>query len=1380
MIERAKAKAMATAMVVSERWTRAHAGALRFLSPSSLATAVEEERSKGRALINLHLGFLFCCIFYAICALLIDGTLMTDNGLVFFLGFVFYLSNLLVYRAWGNLYVTAMLLLLFIEHTIMFKSYLDGPHSETFFWVILLPQLVFFLLGQRSGAFFLAMAMFHTALLYLIQVVSTSPACGLLGWTTVDQFVTTAAAPLMTCHGAVDDLLGDATRAMGHVSDVGSSSSGWLSAVMVSKGYESPHGIFINRLSLILFVSSFAFFHENRRSLALRQIEDTLREKEAVNASLLQATEAKTNFLANMSHELRTPMHGIIAMASDLKEMPLPSKAREAIGIISDCADHLLSLVNDVLDFARIEQSQLELEQIPFCMTSEVKKALAMHSVIAKQKGVYLLVKKVRVSFPYHTGDPLRFRQIIINLLSNAIKFTPAGGQVSVSVVNKKSNPELIRVSVQDTGIGIPKSSQPHLFESFSQLDASVRRKYGGSGLGLSICKKLCEAMGGEIECRSEVGKGSDFAFFVCLPPTTKQNYREAREGDESDHNAAVTRQHRHNHHPLATPPDVSADEQKRIDDDDDDALMESDSLSDDSHLYSDSSETSSDDDDDDSSSADDDDNDDSEVDDEAPEENNAVARRHSSSSMLTKSLGITPIRRTRHSSGGPDLGRMIASASRRHKADQMNEDDGHGNDKRDGSRRRMKRNHSGRRASSPASTTAVLTAAAEAVDSRRRMSASSGSQHQRPSKLVNARRASEQHGLTIRHAVEQQQRLLNSGRGYVADDDNNNDDWLLSGGAASSSLLSSASSSFSPSASSSALSSPSSSFCSSSELLLPVPLSAGLALSPSSSNGSPQANDTDCAPPSSSSVLAGLRRGSVPFGASPSHRLLSSPALTGGGGGLNPHHASMPIIPSLASASDSPLPSPLLSLPPLPLNATAGAGPPPSPSSTFLTSLATLSTSSSSSSASSALMTMSSAQHLLPGVASRHLSLNSCASPRGIPRVRTATPPRPATPHHASSGALLLPRSAGGTPAVPPLSLSKLHSSKSAERGQSSSSPVAAANANATAPRSFYVPSFPPEAMLASPRDSPSSFSSSSSSSSDAGMPPRSAEEVYQDVMRGKRILVVEDNLINQKVALKMLSSFDCRVTVAENGLVAIKLFEESFRSRGGRHATDGEPLFHAILMDIQMPVIDGFETAIRIRELEAQFNEAEAARTPAPSGHQPQVAAVPIIALTASATKEYQQKCLTKGMNCFLSKPLKKETLVRTLTEVIKQAGYYDEAAELARRRADQERARQAAREEAELRARTQRQREIEELREKRKAREQATIMMMMGMAATNAALAINKLHHHHQVAAAAARDDQNGDDDGDNGELGRRRMAELLRAKGRSRHVKHNSIG
>jgi hypothetical protein len=146
--------------------------------------------------------------------------------------------------------------------------------------VILLPQLVFFLLGQRSGAFFLAMAMLHTALLYLIQVVSTSPACGLLGWTTVDQFVTTAAAPLMmTCHGAVDDLLGDATRAMGHVSDVGSltSSSGWLSAVMVSKGNESPHGIFINRLSLILFVSSFAFFHENRRSLALRQIEDTLR-----------------------------------------------------------------------------------------------------------------------------------------------------------------------------------------------------------------------------------------------------------------------------------------------------------------------------------------------------------------------------------------------------------------------------------------------------------------------------------------------------------------------------------------------------------------------------------------------------------------------------------------------------------------------------------------------------------------------------------------------------------------------------------------------------------------------------------------------------------------------------------------------------------------------------------------------------------------------------------------------------------------------------------------------------------------------------------------------------------------------------------------------
>jgi CheY-like chemotaxis protein len=693
-------------------------------------------------------------------------------------------------------------------------------------------------------------------------------------------------------------------------------------------------------------------------------------------------------------------------------------------------------------------------------------------------------------------------------------------------------------------------------------LDASVRRKYGGSGLGLSICKKLCEAMGGEIECRSEVGKGSDFSFYVSLPPTTKQNYREAREGDESD--SATTRQRCH---PLATPPDASADEQKQIDDDDDE-LMESDELSDDD-LNSDSSSGSSD----DSigehhlndNECDSDDDGDFEIEDEddglcenahqGKGRDSAVARRHSSSSMLTKSLTIAPVRRgTRHSSGGPDLGRMIASASRRHKTDRAQ---GEADEERGrGTRRRVKRSNS-RRASSPASTTAVLAAAsasvAETIDSRRRMSASGGGSqhHKRSSMLVNARRASEQHGMTMRGAIDQHQplRLMSSGRGYVADDDNN-DDWFLGTGGGSS-LLSSASS---------ALSSPSSSFCSSSEISLP-PLSESTAaaaarqraahfMMASSMDSNHQGLGDSSIPAAeatspSSAMLAGLRRGSVPFGMSPTHRLLSSPSLTS----MNPHHASMPTIPSLSSASDSPLPSP--SLPPLPLN--SSGAPPPSPSPSFSTTLA------STSSHSSSALSISSAQHLLPTVGSRHLSLNSCASPRGIPRVRTSTPPRPSTPH----GALFLPRSTGGTPPVPPLSLSKL-GAKSAERDQSPAT---------GAPRSFYVPSFPPEAMLLSPRSAPS-----------AATPPRSTEEVYQDVMRGKRILVVEDNIINQKVALKMLSSFDCKVTVAENGLVAIKLFEESYREERRRHE-NGEPLYHAILMDIQMPVIGTCHRTARVR---------------------------------------------------------------------------------------------------------------------------------------------------------------------------------------------------
>jgi CheY-like chemotaxis protein/anti-sigma regulatory factor (Ser/Thr protein kinase) len=187
---------------------------------------------------------------------------------------------------------------------------------------------------------------------------------------------------------------------------------------------------------------------------------------------------------------------------------------------VSDCADHLLGLVNDILDFARIESNQLELEQIEMSVGEEVEKAVSLHAAMAKKKRVSLLTQCVDIipRDALRLGDPLRFRQILINLLSNAIKFTPEGGRVTVTASSSPTEPENICVRVEDTGIGIPPQGLEHIFKSFSQLDASVGRKFGGSGLGLAISKKLCHAMHGEIRVTSTVGVGSVFEFTVRLP----------------------------------------------------------------------------------------------------------------------------------------------------------------------------------------------------------------------------------------------------------------------------------------------------------------------------------------------------------------------------------------------------------------------------------------------------------------------------------------------------------------------------------------------------------------------------------------------------------------------------------------------------------------------------------------------------------------------------------------------------------------------------------------------------------------------------------------------------------------------------------------------
>ncbi|WP_457750327.1 ATP-binding protein [Sulfurimonas sp.] len=241
-------------------------------------------------------------------------------------------------------------------------------------------------------------------------------------------------------------------------------------------------------------------------------IEQTKRDKKAAQ----EASEAKSMFLANMSHEIRTPLNGIVGFTELLKDTGLKEEQNEFVEIIEKSSENLLEIINNILDLSKIESNKLEIEDVIFTPIEEFESAVDVYAVRASEKHIDLgCFIDPELEQPLK-GDPTKIKEVLINLLSNAVKFTSSSGAINVNIRKQQSPQEgttRIRFEVQDSGIGVTSEQKSRIFEAFSQADTSITRKYGGTGLGLTISARFIELMGGQLDLHSEPGEGTTFFF---------------------------------------------------------------------------------------------------------------------------------------------------------------------------------------------------------------------------------------------------------------------------------------------------------------------------------------------------------------------------------------------------------------------------------------------------------------------------------------------------------------------------------------------------------------------------------------------------------------------------------------------------------------------------------------------------------------------------------------------------------------------------------------------------------------------------------------------------------------------------------------------------